>query len=189
MTRTAPGYFERLYRSSDDPWGLASRAYERRKFAVTVACLPEEHYRSAFEPGCSIGALSERLAPRCGRLLAMDHMPAARQVATRRLRHLPHVEVVAGVVPEDWPEGPFDLLVLSEVCYYFDAGELGGLVERAVRSLEPGATVIAVHWSGETDYPLTAAETHALLSATPDWHPVVHHVDEQFLLDVWRHRP
>ncbi|MBO0692640.1 MAG: methyltransferase domain-containing protein [Acidimicrobiaceae bacterium] len=189
MIRTAPGYFERLYRSSDDPWGLATRAYERRKYAITVACLLEERYRSAFEPGCSIGALSEQLATRCDRVLAMDHMAAARDVAVRRLRHLPHVEVVAGVVPEDWPAGPFDLLVLSELCYYFDAGELRRLAERAVSSLEAGATVIAVHWAGKTDYPLTAAETHAALAATPSWQPAVHHADEEFMLDVWRHHP
>lgn len=54
MTRTDPGYFQRLYRSSEDPWGFATRAYERRKSAITVASLLEEHYRSAFEPGCSI---------------------------------------------------------------------------------------------------------------------------------------
>ena len=189
MTRTDPAYFERLYRSSEDPWRLATRAYERRKFAITVASLLEERYRSAFEPGCSVGALSEQLASRCDRLLVMDHMAAARDAARRRLRYLPHVRVTAGVVPEDWPAGTFDLLVLSELGYSFDAGELRRLADRAVSSLSPGATVIAVHWRGETDYPLSAAETHAVLGDTSTWRPAVHHVDQEFVLDVWRHRP
>ena len=92
-------------------------------------------------------------------------------------------------IPEDWPPGPLDLLVLSEVGYYFDAGELRWLLERAQRSLETNATLVAVHWTGETDYPLTAAETHELIAATPTLHPVVHHLDEQWVLDVWRYRP
>jgi trans-aconitate methyltransferase len=189
MTRTARQYFERLYQADLDPWGLATRAYERRKFAITVASLPAPRYRSAFEPGCSIGVLTEQLAPRCEQLLAMDHMASAHRQAERRLRGRPGVQVVEGAVPEDWPDGPFDLLVLSELCYYFDADELHRLAERAVETLDPGATIVAVHWCGETDYPLGGAEAHAVLAGTPGWQPVVHHEDEEFLLDVWRHRP
>jgi trans-aconitate methyltransferase len=156
---------------------------------VTLACLPGERYRSAFEPGCSIGVLSEGLAARCDRVLAVDQIAAAVAAARRRLRRYPHVQVGRATLPQDWPHGPFDLLVLSELAYYFDRAELGSLAERAVTSLEAGATVAAVHWRGETDYPLTAAEAHALLGDIASFEPVVHHVDEQFLLDVWRHRP
>ena len=34
-------YFAGIYAAADDPWGLASRWYERRKYALTVAALPE----------------------------------------------------------------------------------------------------------------------------------------------------
>jgi trans-aconitate methyltransferase len=189
VTRTPPEYFERLYQADEDPWGMASRWYERRKYALTVASLPSERYRSGFEPGCSIGALTERLAPRCERLLAVDHMAATVAVARRRVAPFPHVRVERRTIPDDWPPGPFDLLVLSEVCYYFDVGELVELMERARQSLEPGATVVAVHWTGQTDYPLTATRTHEVLAEIPTFEAVAHHVDEQFLLDVWRHRP
>ena len=166
MTRTSLEYFERLYRVNADPWGLASRWYEQRKYALTLASLPADRYRSGFEPGCSIGALTERLASRCDRLLAVDHVAATVAMAARRLIDYPHVRVEQRVVPDDWPPGPFDLLVLSEVCYYFDSEELRELVARAQRSLETEATVVAVHWTGQTDYPLTAAQAHRLLAAT-----------------------
>jgi SAM-dependent methyltransferase len=189
MTRTPPEYFERLYQADEDPWELASRWYERRKYALTVAALPSERYRSAFEPGCSVGVLTERLAPRCDRLLAVDHVATTVTVAARRLASFVHVRVEQRTIPDDWPPGPFDLLVLSEICYYFDVDELRELVRRAARSLAAGATIVAVHWTGETDYPLTAADAHQVLAQTSTFEMLAHHVDEQFLLDVWRHRP
>jgi SAM-dependent methyltransferase len=186
VTRTPIGYFERLYAASEDPWDMAASWYEQRKYALTVASLPERRYRGAFEPGCSIGALSEHLAPRCDQLLAVDHLPAAVATAQRRLRDRRNVRVEQRAVPEGWPSGPFDLLVLSEMAYYFPASDLKALMEVALRSLTPGATVVAVHWRGETDYPLTGDETHALLRSIPVLELVVSHEEEAFLLDVWK---
>jgi trans-aconitate methyltransferase len=189
MSRTSPEYFERLYAADRDPWKLASRWYERRKYALTLASLPDERYRSAFEPGCSIGVLTEGLAARCDRVLAVELTSAAAAVAADRLKSFSNVQVRQATVPEEWPDGPFDLLVLSEVGYYFDAAELHALLQRAVSSLEPDATVIGVHWQGPTDYPLTAAETHGIITATPGLVPIVRHEDQEFLLQVWQYRP
>jgi trans-aconitate methyltransferase len=189
MSRTRPEYFERLYRNDPDPWGFATSWYERRKYALTAAALPAERYRSGFEPGCSIGVLTEMLAPRCAQLLAVDLNDDAVSAARSRLSTQAHVRVERSTIPDQWPAGPFDLLVLSEVCYYFDPAELVGLIERATASLEPEATVIAVHWRGETDYPLTASATHSILAGTPSFVPVAHLDDPGFLLDVWGHQP
>jgi trans-aconitate methyltransferase len=189
VTSTPTEYFERIYAGDEDPWGFATKWYERRKYALTAASLPAERYRSAFEPGCSIGALTEQLAPRCDRILAVDHMDKPLAAAIRRLGHLPNVTFQHRMIPGEWPEGPFDLLVLSEIAYYFAADELRGLMARAVASLEANGTVVAVHWSGETDYPLTGRQTHELLGATAGFEAVVHHVDEQFWLDIWRYVP
>ena len=57
-----PGYFRDCYAASADPWGLAERWYEARKYALSLALLPAERYGAAFEPGCSIGVLTARLA-------------------------------------------------------------------------------------------------------------------------------
>ena len=56
----SPSYFDDMYAANRDPWSLASRWYEQRKYAVTLACLTRPRYRRAFEPGCSIGVLTER---------------------------------------------------------------------------------------------------------------------------------
>lgn len=64
MSSTA-GYFDELYKSSDDPWHLRDGWYERRKRSLTLALLPRPRYRNAFEPGCANGELAAGLATRC----------------------------------------------------------------------------------------------------------------------------
>jgi hypothetical protein len=181
-------YFDSMYARDADPWAFETSAYERRKYALTVASLPEPRYRSAFEPGCSLGVLSARLAERCERLLATDIVPSVVDRAARRLEEFPHVTAQLRAIPEEWPEGPFDLVVLSEIAYYFDRPTLEVIVDRILATTGPEATVIAVHWRGPTDYPLSGDQAHAVLGACPAFEAAVHHDDEEFVLDVWRRR-
>src|SRR5580692_1195149 len=85
MRSTSRAYFDQMYRDNVDPWDFEHSAYEQRKYAVTVASLPRPRYRSAFEPGCSVGVLTEQLAIRCDRLLSSDIIPSALQRAEARL--------------------------------------------------------------------------------------------------------
>ena len=74
--------------------------YELRKYALTVASLPKAHYANAFEPGCSIGVLTELLAPRCRRLLASDMMGAPLVLAANRLEAFPNVQIEERTIPD-----------------------------------------------------------------------------------------
>lgn len=199
MTRSLPaGYFDELYARHPDPWRLAERWYEQRKYALTMAALPARRYRSAFEPGCSVGVLTALLATRCDRLLATDVSPVAVQAARRRVAGLPHVTVRRLAVPVDWPHrdgdrsrsgeqgSPFDLVVLSELGYYFGPHDLRDTLDAAVRSLEPGGDLVAAHWRHPVaDYPLRGDEVHAALAAHPHLHRTVAHREEDFLLEVF----
>ena len=66
------GYFDAMYQAAVDPWGFEERWYEQRKYAISLAQLPAARYRRAFEPGCSVGVLTQMLARRCDTLLACD---------------------------------------------------------------------------------------------------------------------
>ena len=57
--------------------------------------------------------------------------------------------------PGEWPAGTFDLIVLSEVLYFFGRTLIGQLAERIEGSLQNPSHVLLVHWLGETDYPLS----------------------------------
>lgn len=94
-----PAYFDAMYQAAADPWGFEDRWYEQRKYAVSLALFPAARYRSAFEPGCSIGVLTRMLAGRCDALLSCDVAAAAVRTAARRTADLPHVRSSSASCP------------------------------------------------------------------------------------------
>lgn len=177
-------YFDAMYDESRDPWGFASRWYEQRKRALTMAALPRHHFRRAFEPGCSIGVLTEELSDRCDELLATDVVDSALAAVRRRVATMPHVTVEKRSI-DDWPDGRFDLVVLSEVAYYLDAGECVATLARASQSLVDDGVLLAVHWRHPvTDYPLTGDEVHEMLDATAGLRRLARWLDDDLVLDV-----
>jgi SAM-dependent methyltransferase len=179
-----PSYFERVYQDNDDPWGFESRWYEQRKYALSLAALPKPRYTRAFEPGCAIGVLSALLAARCDELIASELHARVAERARARLASFPHVRVDIAAIPDAWPEGSFDLLVMSEVLYYLTHDGWRVLVERIADSTRSGAHLLAVHYRGETDYPQTAESVHMRLQTLSDWKPIAHYEEPSFLLDV-----
>lgn len=181
-----PDYFDAMYQASPDPWGFKDRWYEQRKYAISLALLPRRRYRSAFEPGCSVGVLTGMLAGRCARLLACDVARAAIQAAARRTRNLPHVRVEQREIPRQWPRGRFDLIVFSEILYYFGDGDLDRVLGQAVRALQPDATLLAVHWRHPVaDYPRSGDDVHQAVAARPGLARLVSHTELDFLAEVY----
>lgn len=177
-----PAYFDRLYAGADDPWGLDERFYESRKRDLVLASLPRPRFRRAFEPGCATGLLTARLAQRCDAVVAWDFADAAVHQARHRLAGTSGVSVERGRIPQAWPEGRFDLVVLSEVGYY--CPDLGTLARRIHESLDPDGVVLAVHWRhAAADHPYPAEAVHEALGR--NLHRLTHHVEDDFLLDVW----
>ncbi|MDH6182129.1 SAM-dependent methyltransferase [Microbacteriaceae bacterium SG_E_30_P1] len=178
-------YFDNLYEEFDDPWRLASGWYESRKRALTMGILPHERYTNALEIGCSIGLLTELLAPRCDRLLATDISARPLEVAQHRLASAQGVEFETRQAPHDWPGGRFDLIVISEVGYYLDEDSVRLLAERSASSLTDGGVIVACHWRHPVaDYPLGGDRVHDLLAAASGLIPVATYVDDDFALEV-----
>lgn len=146
--------FERLYAADPDPWGFASSAYERDKYAASLAALPRRRFACGLEVGCSIGVFTRKLAPRCGRLLAVDVADAAVGAARRRCRGL-GVRVARRRLPAQWPKGSFDLIVISEVLYFLGSADIARAAARARASLRAGGVILLVNWTGVTDTPHT----------------------------------
>lgn len=183
-------YFDQLYAADRDPWGFESRWYEQRKYDITRACLPQPSYRKGLEIGCSIGVLTAALARRCDALLAVDTSAAAVAVARQRLAGEPHVELREMTVPAEWPDGDFDLIVLSEVGYYFDVANLDALLGRILASLTSDGVLIAVHWRHPVaDYPLTGDQVHERIAARESLGRLASHREADFVLDVFGRSP
>jgi trans-aconitate methyltransferase len=182
-------HFLGMYLAKDDPWDLATKWHDQRKYAVTVASLPRERYRSAYEPGCSVGLLTRMLAPRCDRLLAVDCVDSAVEQTRAEVREFPQVRAERAMLPAELPEATFDLIVIGDLLYYLSAADLDALLDGLVERLEPGGDIVSVHFrdrqqGGNYD----GYHVHEALAARPGLDRLVHHEDEWFLLDVLRRR-
>jgi SAM-dependent methyltransferase len=179
-------HFIGMYLAKDDPWDLATKWHDQRKYAVTVASLPRLRYRSAYEPGCSIGLLTRMLAPRCDAILAVDCVEAAVRQAAAAVREFPHVRVGHATLPADLPDATFDLIVVGDLLYYLSAADLGAVLDGLVERLEPGGDIVAVHFRDRHGGNYDGFNVHAALAQRPGLERQVHHDDEWFLLDVLR---
>jgi LmbE family N-acetylglucosaminyl deacetylase/SAM-dependent methyltransferase len=183
-------YFDEKYDHAADPWGFETRWYESRKRAVTVAALPAERYGSVLEIGCSIGVLTAELAPRSDRLLSVDVSQAAIDRATQRLAGAPHVTLERRDVGTHFPAGEYDLIVLSEVGYYFDRAGLATLLDAIEGSLSPNGTLLACHWRHPVDdYPQTGDGVHEAIRDRGGLARVVSHLEKDFRLEVFSRDP
>jgi len=171
--RLERSYFEGLYDRDPDPWGFASSEYERDKYAHTLAALGGRRFGRALEVGCSIGVFTEQLAWRCRDLLALDVSEQAVAATAQRVRRRPWVRVERRTLPEEAPTGPFDLIVCSEVLYYWSETLLAEGLDALSGALRPGGLLLAVHFTDRTrTYPLQGHRVHELVRCHPSLTPV-----------------
>ncbi|WP_307458154.1 bifunctional PIG-L family deacetylase/class I SAM-dependent methyltransferase [Pseudarthrobacter oxydans] len=181
----AEGVFDAVHTGTDDPWQYTTSWYEHRKRALTLAALPGLNYAAGLEIGCSIGTLSVDLAERCTSFTAVDASSAALAHAARRLAHLPAARTRHLTVPQDWPDGRFDLIVVSEVGYYLAPGELAELFARVQATLLPGGTLALCHWRHPiSGWELDGDSVHAAARRHLGWADAGLYRERDFILEV-----
>lgn len=147
---TSPSFFDRVYREGD-PWHFDSDPYEQGRYATILAALGTRRFERAYEPGCSVGAFTALLAPRCDQVVARDVSPAAIELARVACAPYPQVDLGVGAVEVDRPPGRFDLIVFSEIGYYFEEPQLHVVIDDLVGLLHDEGTLIGSHWTGRSD--------------------------------------
>ena len=183
-----PKYFEKIYAANDDPWNFAASEYEAEKYAATLAALPRDFYKNAFEIGCSIGVLTEKLAQRCGKLLAVDVSEKALAQARKRCQNLDRVRFKTMRVPQEFPAEKFDLILISEVGYYLAPDDWRTALEKVFAHLKENAHVALVHWTPAVhDYPQTGDAVHESFTefAKGKFKHMKAERAEKYRLDIW----
>jgi SAM-dependent methyltransferase len=179
-------FFEEKYRDSRDPWNFSSSSYELNRYDEIMRLLDIRTFVHAFEPGCSIGVLTERLAARCRHLFAMDISPTAVAMARQRCERYPNVNVVEGALPDDLPRDTFDLIMFSEIGYYFERGGLAELRDSLTDRLAKRGLLVGVHWLGTSpDHLLTGGEVHDVLRLSNSLRMTASRRYAGFLLESW----
>ena len=179
-------HFERLYRDNPDPWNFKTSPYEQQKYEATLSVLGNRRFHMALEVGCSIGVLTRRLAARCDRLLGLDFVTAAVTMARARCAPLPGVSIQQMQVPQQWPEGRFDLILFSEVLYFLDEADLRETCARTLDALLPGGLVLLVNYTGLTDDPISGDDAASLFiqASFPVLRPIFQNRDSLYRLDL-----
>lgn len=160
------GDFEQRYTEDPDPWNYRDSRYEQDKYRTTLATCGAGPFVSALELGGSIGVFSRMLAPRCDALVTIDASPTAVHAARLEVAPFPHVEVRHGFVPDDLPEGRFDLVVASEILYYLSRPTLERTLEGLRSRMAPDGALVAVHWRPRTaERELDAHDVHDTIAS------------------------
>ncbi len=182
-----PSYFEKMYAADIDPWQFETSEYEAKKYAATIAALPKAQYCSAFEIGGSIGVLTEKLSDRAQSLLSVDVSKTAQARAKERCEHLSHVEFQILQFPREQPGQTFDLILVSEVGYYWSAQELPIAQQYIFDHLDPGGHLLLVHWTPYVqEYPLTGDQVHEafLAQVGTQWRSLKSQREDRYRLDL-----
>lgn len=140
-----PDGFEAKFQQDIDPWNYANSPFEAHKRGVLLRAVGRRHFGRGLELACAIGETTRFLAPRCLRLLALDSSDTALGEAKRRTGSLQNVALCRAILPLDLPNGPFDLIVASEILYYLRANDLRSLLARIVHATAPGGRVVILH--------------------------------------------
>ena len=152
-----------MYQQSEDPWNFRNSAYEKKKYQRTIDIIRKIPVQSVLELGCSIGVLTKGIAKHVTYITAVDISQKAIEAAKETTREHEHITFHVQDLKEGFDYGTFDLVLLSEICYYYHKDDLLKLLERCKDSLNSAGYVLLVHWTGFVrDYPLTGKQAHTL---------------------------
>lgn len=145
-------FFNAKYRSSADPWCVGEITWRKtyQEILRIVARLKRGGYRAALDVGCGTGHLSEALAAFSQRVVGTDIAETAIALARRKHAcrenlafHLWDVRLPPG---EDVQRsGLYDLVLCSEVLYYYAPDVVTQVLARLRTLLAPDGHLVLVH--------------------------------------------
>ncbi|KQO62287.1 PIG-L family deacetylase [Curtobacterium sp. Leaf261] len=175
--------FDAHYARKPGGWDFEGSWYEQRKRAVTVSALPRARFRSALELGCATGVLTRAITERADHVLGIDIAEAPLDAARA---NAPAATFARMTVPDEWPTGTFELVVLSEIGYYLSPDDLDRTIDRIATSLDPDGVLLACHWRHpDTEAVSSGDAVHARLRERWPRGATVTHVEEDFVLEVF----
>jgi predicted TPR repeat methyltransferase len=161
-------HFESLYTKKTDPWDYKTSSFEAYKRSKTVGVLNGRAFNKGLELGCSIGVLTAELAAHCQSLIGVDGSQTACDLARTALKNYPNVRIIQARFPEDVRVlealGQLDLLILSEVLYFFSANDMQALASYVRTSLIAGGQCIVVNFDGDTQAGFSGFEADQLFA-------------------------
>jgi SAM-dependent methyltransferase len=158
ISQKAQSFFEELWKRGD-PWDIETSDFEQRRCARLLPILFARRYAKALEVGCATGVFTRFLARVADRSVALDISPTAIACARKTWTGPDSTEFrVANIIEYDpRAEGPWDLVVMSDMIYFlgwlypfFDVAWLA--MELFAATTIGGQLLLANCYGGAEDY-------------------------------------
>lgn len=137
-------YFELKYLRGN-PYRVEANPLEIEKFNHAFDIMKEKRYDNILEIGCGDGYLLERYSPLSDRVLATDISGSALKMAKERLRGEKHIEFRQFDLIKDDIDEKFDLVICSEILYYFTLDQLKTVVPKILNYLKKNGNLLSIH--------------------------------------------
>ncbi len=119
-------YFEELYDTSDEPWGISYRSSQqyRYKFCLQLLKRFSARYESVLDIGCSQGQFTVLLKDVASKITAIDISERAIQRAKKQYGEYENIKFEVGGLPLlPYNNNSFNLITALEVLYYLEKEE------------------------------------------------------------------
>jgi SAM-dependent methyltransferase len=167
---TAQDFAARYAGGGADAWGYRHSPRHIARADFILAALPVERFGRALEVGCAQGFLSERLAPRVGRLIGCDISAEAVAHARAACGRLSNAEFHVADIRAGFPGDAFDLCLFSDVLYYLSPRETDAVLDEAARRTRSGGCLAIVNeWRAGAKGLTSPHYSFARLDGCPDW--------------------
>jgi SAM-dependent methyltransferase len=147
-------YAEYIATHADDLWGYSTyaSAWNERRYTAAIEMLSElgRNFERALEIGCAQGAMTERLAPLCKQLLAVDFVSVALKGARARCSGS-NISFTRWDLKADPVLGhDFDLIVITDVLGSFGGRrDIRRASDKLVTALAPGGYLLYGDYVGD----------------------------------------
>ena len=194
-TAAAGEAFDRLYRSTDDPYGTAlpQFRYQRRKYRALLSILPKRLYGDVLDIGCGLGVFSRALAPHAERVLGIDVSLCAVSQARSLSAGFANLQFEQGDIHSFDSQRRFNLVVLADVIYYLTPltdVSVQSIAAKLTSLLAPGGLLLLVnHFFFTVDLPSRMTRRiHNAFRASSDLAVVSEHRRAFYLATVLERR-
>jgi SAM-dependent methyltransferase len=166
ISRKAQSFFDDLWQRGD-PWDLETSSFEQRRCARLIEILSARRYAKALEIGCAAGVFTRLLAGVTDQLVALDVAPHAIERARTTWTGPESAEFrVANIMDYDARrEGPWDLIVMSDMIYFlgwlYSFFDISWLVMELFAATRAGGNLLLANcYGGAHDYLMHAPLIH-----------------------------
>lgn len=141
-----PFSFDSIFSERQDPWESTTSDSERERFAVTFSVLDASginQFAQAVELGCAEGIFTERLAPRCAHLDALDYSEVALSRARERLAGHPRITFRRWDMRRESLTGSYDLVVaMGVLTSLYRPGDVRRVSAQVIQAVKPGGFLL-----------------------------------------------